>query len=132
MSGTQLKFVRAMIIFEFYKVLRYIGGFSFSNRLREESLKQIGLIEEIERVRQLALHDTVLKPYDVTNYKKKKEIKSIKRVPISKNTYSSKVQQTQFTRKNNYPKFIKCKFCLGNSRFSRFLCSKLWFDRRLD
>uniref|UniRef100_A0A2S2QFG3 Coiled-coil domain-containing protein n=1 Tax=Sipha flava TaxID=143950 RepID=A0A2S2QFG3_9HEMI len=59
-------------------------------KLREESLKQSGLFEEIERVKQLALHDAILKPKDVTNYKKKKDIKPIKRVPISKNTYSSK------------------------------------------
>lgn len=72
--------------------------FFFKKRLREESLKQSGLIEEIERVKQLALHDAVVKPHDVTNYKKKKEIKTTKRVPISKNTYSSKVHtNTTFT-----------------------------------
>jgi len=59
-------------------------------RLREESLKQHVLTEEIDQVKQLTLHDSVLKTHNDTICKKK-EIKTIKRVPISKNTYSSKV-----------------------------------------
>lgn len=51
------------------------------------------MFEEIERVKQLALQDVVSKPHVDTISKKKKEIKTIKRVPISKNTYSSKVQR---------------------------------------
>jgi len=51
------------------------------------------LFEEIERVKQLALYDVVSKPQSDTIGKKKKETKTIKRVPISKNTYSSKVQK---------------------------------------
>lgn len=61
-------------------------------RLREESFKQFGLIEEIERVKQLTLHDVVSKPHDVAVSKKKKFIVNNKRVPISKNTYCSKVK----------------------------------------
>ncbi|KAE9523830.1 hypothetical protein AGLY_015718 [Aphis glycines] len=61
-----------------------------SKKLREENLKQSALFEEIERVKQLALQDVVSKPHVDTISKKKKEIKTIKRVPISKNTYSSK------------------------------------------
>ncbi|CAI6363504.1 unnamed protein product [Macrosiphum euphorbiae] len=61
-----------------------------SKKLREERLKQSSLFEEIERVKQLALHDVVSKPHADAISKKKKEIKTIKRVPISKNTYSSK------------------------------------------
>ncbi|XP_022166520.1 coiled-coil domain-containing protein 112-like [Myzus persicae] len=61
-----------------------------SKKLREESLKQSVLFEEIERVKQVALHDVVSKPHADTTSKKKKETKTIKRVPISKNTYSSK------------------------------------------
>ncbi|XP_060875656.1 coiled-coil domain-containing protein 112-like isoform X2 [Metopolophium dirhodum] len=61
-----------------------------SKKLREESVKQYALFEEIERVKQLALHDVVSKPHADAISKKKKETKTIKRVPISKNTYSSK------------------------------------------
>ncbi|XP_015375596.1 PREDICTED: coiled-coil domain-containing protein 112-like [Diuraphis noxia] len=61
-----------------------------SKKLREESLKQSALLEEIERVKQLTLHDVVSKSQADTFTKKKKETKTIKRVPISKNTYSSK------------------------------------------
>ncbi|XP_025198265.1 coiled-coil domain-containing protein 112-like isoform X1 [Melanaphis sacchari] len=61
-----------------------------SKKLREENLKQLALFEEIERVKQLALHDVVSKPNVDTISKKKKQTKTIKRVPISKNTYSSK------------------------------------------
>jgi len=60
-------------------------------RLREESFKQLALFEEIERVKQLALHDVVSKPHSDTIGKKKKETKTIKRTQNSKNTYSSKV-----------------------------------------
>lgn len=62
-------------------------------RLREESVKQFALIEEIERVKQLALHDVVSKPRNIAGISRKKEIKTIKRVPISKNKYSSKVRK---------------------------------------
>ncbi|KAL5235846.1 hypothetical protein ACI65C_003256 [Semiaphis heraclei] len=61
-----------------------------SKKLREESLKQSALFEEIERVKQLTLHDVVSKSHADTITKKKKETKTIKRVPISKNTYSTK------------------------------------------
>lgn len=61
-------------------------------RLREESLKQFTLIEEIERVKQLTLHDVVNKSQDAAVNKKKKYIVNNKRVPISKNTYCSKVK----------------------------------------
>lgn len=71
-----------------YKVLRRL----IILRLREENLKQSALFEEIERVKQLALHDADSKSH-TTISKKKKETKTIKRVPISKNTYSSKVRK---------------------------------------
>lgn len=87
-SESQLKCVCIINLLECYRVLKRL----IILRLREESLKQSALFEEIERVKQLALHDADSKPY-TTISKKKKETKTIKRVPISKNTYSSKVQK---------------------------------------
>jgi len=88
-SESQLKCVCIINLLEYYRVLRRL----IILRLREESLKQSALFEEIERVKQLALHDVVSKPHADAISKKKKETKIIKRVPISKNTYSSKVQK---------------------------------------
>ncbi|VVC46191.1 Hypothetical protein CINCED_3A007706 [Cinara cedri] len=71
-------------------LLKSIYNKLFCPRLREENHKQSALIEEIDRVKKLTLHDEGSKSHNVTIGKKNKESKIVKRVPISKNTYCSK------------------------------------------
>lgn len=86
------------------------------SRLREENHRQSALIEEVERVRKLTLHDEGSEQHDVSVGKKCKEIKTVKRVPISKNTYSSKVNMRIIIMLNVDEKKKKMYFKLNTLR----------------
>lgn len=89
MSEYQLKSVRVTYDLSTCPTITKIQCLS---RLQEENLKQHQLIEEIEQVKHFILHDAaVSKPLDRAPIKKN-EMRTIKRVPISKNSYSSKVK----------------------------------------
>lgn len=92
MSESQLKCVRVPnVLFVRMLITKNHEDLCFS-RLREENLKQRRLMEEIERVRNLVLNDAaVSKPHDSAP-NKKKETATFKRIPISKNSYPSKVK----------------------------------------
>jgi len=60
--------------------------------LKEENLKQNYLTEEIERVKHLILHDAVVSKSFDRAPNRNKDMRNIKRIPISKNSYSSRVK----------------------------------------